>query len=482
VAAVVALAALAAGCAVAPCDDRHPARVQFLSANDVYQLEPDREGRGGLARLATLVRERRAATPWTLFVLAGDTLSPSLHSALFRGRQMIEAWNALGLDAATFGNHEFDWGPEVLRERMAESRFPWLSANVLEAATGRPWGGARRGLVREWGGLRVGLVGLTLPETAVTSSPGPAIRFAPPAPSAEEALQALEPLHLRAAVTHLELHQDRLLARAVPLHVVLGGHDHDPMVHEEGPTLILKAGSDAVNLGQVEFDLGCGGAVLGRRHRLIPVDAGVPAAADVAALVARWREQAERELDVVVTRLPAPVDARESRLRREPAPLGQFLAALMRERVGAQVGLLNAGAVRSREILPAGPLTRRDLRRLLPFDNVVVLLEVEGAALLEALEHAAGRLPRPAGAYLQTAGLDWEVDAGRAAGQRVVAAAVGGRPVDPAGRYRVAVPDYLARGGDGYVMLGRQRVLVPPESGPPLFDLVLEALGRGRLP
>jgi 2',3'-cyclic-nucleotide 2'-phosphodiesterase (5'-nucleotidase family) len=74
------------------------------------------------------------------------------------------------------------------------------------------------------------------------------------------------------------------------------------------------------------------------------------------------------------------------------------------------------------------------------------------------------------------------VDAGRAAGQRVVAATVGGRPVDPAGRYRVAVPDYLARGGDGYAMLGRQRVLVPPESGPPLFDLALEALGRGRLP
>jgi len=108
-------------------------------------LEPV-AGRGGLARVATLVRALRGQTPHTLFALAGDTLSPSLLSTLRRGAQMIEGWNAVGLDVATFGNHEFDFGTAVLAERMRESRFPWLSANVLDRATGLPFGGARRGL------------------------------------------------------------------------------------------------------------------------------------------------------------------------------------------------------------------------------------------------------------------------------------------------------------------------------------------------
>ena len=111
-------------------------RIQLLLVNDVYLLEPV-AGRGGLARVATLERELRGQTPHTLFALAGDTLSPSLLSTLRQGAQMIEGWNAVGLDVATFGNHEFDFGAAVLAERVRESRFPWLSANVLDRATDR---------------------------------------------------------------------------------------------------------------------------------------------------------------------------------------------------------------------------------------------------------------------------------------------------------------------------------------------------------
>src|SRR5439155_674353 len=75
---------------------------------------------------------------------AGDMLSPSPMSTVLRGAQMIAVLNAVGLDGATFGNHEFDFGPRVLRERMSESRFTWLSANVLELGGVRPFGGAAR--------------------------------------------------------------------------------------------------------------------------------------------------------------------------------------------------------------------------------------------------------------------------------------------------------------------------------------------------
>ncbi|HKA61160.1 MAG TPA: 5'-nucleotidase C-terminal domain-containing protein [Methylomirabilota bacterium] len=448
--------------------------------NDVYELEPV-QGRGGLARVATLVRELRRENPNTLFVLAGDTLSPSLLSTLRQGAQMIEGWNAVGLDAATFGNHEFDFGPVVLAQRIGESRFPWVSSNVLDRTTGVPFGGARPWLRRDFEGVRVGVVGLTTPDTAKTSNPGPGLRFDAPLAAARIAVSALGPVDLRVAVTHLPLREDRELADALTLDTILGGHDHDPMLHEQGRAVIVKAGSDALNLGQVEYEIRCG-SVLGRRQRLIPVDDRLAEAPDVAALVQQQAALLARELDTVVGATAVPLDARETATRQQETPLGRLFADLMRVRVGAQVGLLNSGAIRGNRVIPAGPITKRDVRQLLPFSNTVTLLEVSGAALRAALERSVDQLPRPTGHFLQTAGVRFTVDPARPPGQRVGPIEVGDQPLLPDGVYRVAMPDYLARGRDGYSMLAAARVLLAPEDGPGLIETVLAGLAAGRSP
>ena len=454
-------------------------RVQLLLVNDVYEMEPVR-GRGGLARVATLVRGLRRESPNTLFVLGGDTLSPSLLSTLRQGAQMIEGWNALGLDAATFGNHEFDFGPAVLARRIGESRFPWVSSNVLDP-TGAAFDGARPWLRRDFDGVRVGVIGLTTPDATKTSNPGPALRFEAPLTAARTALAALGPVDLRVAVTHLPLREDRELADTLPLDAILGGHDHDPMLHEQGRAVIVKAGSDALNVGQVEYEIRCG-AVLGRRQRLIPVDDRLAEAPDVVALVQRQAALLARELDSIVGATAVPLDARESVTRRQETPVGRLFADLMRERVGAQVGLLNSGAIRGDRVIPAGPITKRDVRQLLPFSNTVTLLEVSGDALRAALERSVDELPRPSGHFLQTAGVRFTVDPGRPPGQRIGAIEVADRPVVPAGLYRVAVPDYLARGRDGYPMLVAAHVLLAPEDGPGLIETVLAGLAAGRSP
>jgi 5'-nucleotidase len=439
------------------------------------------QGRGGLARVATLVRELRRESPHTLFVLAGDTLSPSLLSTLRQGAQMIEAWNALGLDLATFGNHEFDFGPTVLTQRMGESRFAWVSSNVLDRATGAPLGAARPWLRRDFDGVRVGVIGLTTPDAAKTSNAGAGVQFEEPIAAARAALAAVGAVDLRVAVTHLPLREDRALADALPIDAILGGHDHDPMLHEPGRAVIIKAGSDALNVGQVEYEVRCG-AVIARRQRLIAVDERLAEAPDVAALVQQQATLLARELDTVVGATAAPLEARESVTRRQETPLGRLFADLMRERVGAQIGLLNSGAIRGNRVVPAGPITKRDIRQLLPFSNTVTLLEVSGEALRAALERSVDELPRPTGHFLQTAGLRFAVDPARPPGQRIGGIEVDGRPLDPAGRYRVAVPDYLARGRDGYPMLAAARVLLAPEDAPGLIETVLAGLSAGRSP
>src|SRR5260221_1300964 len=113
-----------------------PVRVTLLQVNDVYQFAPvDGGARGGLARVLTLRKQIMSESPHALYLLAGDTISPSVESNTYQGRQMIDAWNASGLDYATFGNHEFDFGPDVLRERMRESHFKWLAAHRDQSRT-----------------------------------------------------------------------------------------------------------------------------------------------------------------------------------------------------------------------------------------------------------------------------------------------------------------------------------------------------------
>ena len=474
---VLAAVGLLAGCA-APCASRESVRITLLSVNDVYVLEPSAEGRGGLARLATRVREIRRENPHTLFALSGDTLSPSLMSALFKGRQMVEAWNLLGLDAATFGNHEFDFGADVLRQRLGESRFVWLSSNVLDRRTRAPFGGARRAWVGEFRGTRVGLLGLTVTETAHTSSPGPDVEFLEPVAAARAAVAEMGGVDLRVALTHLEIARDEALARALPLHVILGGHDHDPMVVRVGPALILKAGADAVNLGRVEYELGCAERPLALRHRLVPITPEIAEAPDVREFVARYAATLERELDQPVGRAEVPLDGREHEVRTRETNLGDFVADVMRDRLGADVALLNGGAIRGNRLLPEGPITRRDLHQFLPFGNVLALLDVPGAALGRALERAVSGFPRPAGAFLQVSGLNFRFDPSRSPGRRVLDVTVGGRPLDPTRAYTVALPEYLARGGDGYPMFSAARALVPPEHGPGLVETLLWEVER----
>src|SRR5215213_8388123 len=105
-------------------------QITLLQLNDVYQISAvDKGTRGGLARVATLRKQIMEKSPNTLFLLAGDTIAPSVASNIFKGQQMIAVWNMIGLDYAVLGNHEFDFGPDILRDRIKESRFTWLATN-----------------------------------------------------------------------------------------------------------------------------------------------------------------------------------------------------------------------------------------------------------------------------------------------------------------------------------------------------------------
>jgi 5'-nucleotidase len=483
-------AGLLAGCAApgAGAPAAAPARlveITLLQINDTYLLEPVDDGRrGGMARLGTLVRRLRADRPHVVFAHAGDLLSPSPMSTVLRGAQMVAVLNVLGLDAATFGNHELDFGPVVLRQRIAESRFVWLSANVREPGTSRPFGGAARDRMVERGGVRVGLLGLTTPETATTSAGGGAVEFADPLVEGKTVAADLRRrgAHLVVAVTHQPMQADRALAGAADVDVVLGGHEHEPLVAEEGKAVITKAGSDARYLVEVRLWLRPDGALVERSWTFHEVSARLPEDPEVAAIVRDVTARLARALDTPIGHTSVPLEARRAPLRTEETNLGDFLADAVRARMGADVALVNGGGIRTDRIVPPGPILRRDVLGMLPFTNVVLKLAVSGARLWEALEQGVARVERAGGGFLQVSGLRMAFDPREPPGRRVRAVEVGGAPLDPATTYTVAVVDWIARGGDGITALRDARVLVDAASGPQLSDVLLDAIAaRGTI-
>ena len=456
------------------------AELTLLHINDVYEISPKR-GKGGMAQLMTLLKQERARAANSLTTLGGDLISPSLLSGITQGAQMIELMNAIGLDLAVLGNHEFDFGDEVLLQRMKASKFTWLASNVLHK--GKPFAGAPATLVRDFGGLKVGFFSALTPETSHLSSPGKHVAFTPVVEAAASSVKALKEqgAHAIIALTHLDIAQDRALARSVRgINVILGGHDHDPISFYEGGTLILKAGYDAHYLAVADLKLEMKKGRRGPKLSMQPAwrflsTSGVTPDAGIATIVAGYEKQLDEKLNITVGKTNVELDSQRGSVRTGEAVWGNVIADAIRASVGAGASLTNGGGIRGDRIYEAGStLTRRDVLTELPFGNVVVLLELSGADLLAALENGVARVEDKAGRFPHVSGIKFVYDPSAPKGSRIVSVSVGGKPLDNSGSYRIATNDYIAGGGDGYAALKKGKVIIGVAGGPLMATVVMD--------
>lgn len=425
----------------------------ILHFNDVYEIEPVDDGaRGGAARVATLIEERQGADPLILF--SGDAFSPSLMSSIFQGAQMVDVFNRLGLDYAVFGNHEFDFGPEVALERFGASEFTWLAANLVESGGDQPYGGASAHALVEWNGVQVGIIGLIGDWFDLTNMGEEAeyVDFVAAGRAAAQELRA-QGAEFVVAITHMYLAQDEQLAQAVPeIDLILGGHDHEPITTVVNGTLIWKTGSDFRTLGELGVYLGNGFSPL-VVPRFLHVDAAVPDEPAMAEVVAGYAAALDEELGTVIGETAVPLDATRATVRTAESNYGNLIADAMREHTGADVAIANGGGIRTDMVYEPGPLTRGDVQAVQPFGNVIMSVEVTGEQLLAALENAVSQVEVGAGRFPHVSGMAMVYDPSRPAGDRVLEVLVAGQPLDPAATYVLAVNNFVAEGGDGFEML-----------------------------
>lgn len=510
----LALALLLPACAARSPRPGQPLELVLLHTNDTHSYAAGMDGygnacvvsadcAGGMGRIAARVRQERRTADNVLALDAGDQFQGTLFFTV-NGWPMLTALdNQVGYDAATLGNHEFDRGCAQLADYIASLKYPILAAN-LDAGPACPLNGLslRPFVVRTVRGVKVGIVGLANPDVRTLAAACPHTRFIGSEEALEKAVSELERQGVRhvIAVTHLGLPADRDLARRVDgVDVIIGGHTHSylgpdssegpyPIVEHAPsgqPVLIVTAKFATEYLGELRITFDAQGVPArwdGAATRLepsIPPDPAVEeTVAACAAPLETFRAQTLGRNDV------AFADGMEA-CRRGDCLAGMIVADAMLDygrAYGATVALTNGGGMRAP--LKRGMITQGDLLSVLPFGNMLVIREYDGARLLAALEHGVADEKGEGPRLLQTAGLRYRFDPSRPPGRRILSAerrdADGtAQPLDRAARYVVVLPSYLAQGGDGYTMLTEGTIVAAPD---PMDADIVSAYIKARSP
>ncbi len=410
---------------------------------------------GGLINLASLVYAERARDPDRTVVLdAGDSFQGTFVSNSTQGALVMAAMNLMAYDAWTLGNHEFDWGQDVLRTRISQAEFPVLAANVLDSASGQQWDPTVPFTIVQAGRLRVGILGLTYPDTPTINRPQnvSGLRFLPAAEATRLYLPDLEAqADLVVVLSHLGYDGDRALAASVDgIDVIVGGHSHlfieQPRVVNS--TLIVQAGAKGEVLGRLELTVDIATGEIqeySRRQVLLPVSNAVSTVSqDVKRLVDEAMVKAADTLNQPIGATAAPLEPQ----RAGEFALGNLIVdAMLAADIDGQpadIAFHNNGGIRAS--LPMGSISFGQLYEVLPFDNQLMAMDLTGVQILQILEHSVA----DRAGSLQVAGMAFTFSMSRPVGQRVLEATVAGQSLNPARLYRVVTIDYLASGGEGY--------------------------------
>lgn len=458
-------------------------RVTVLHVNDVYQFTPvDGGTRGGLARLLTLKKQIKEENPNTIFTLGGDTLSPSVETRTYRGAQMIDAWNMVGIDYAVFGNHEFDLKTDVLLERIKESRFQWLGANVFDTRTNKIFAGTPPFIIKDFNGVKIGIIGLLLPQTKQTSSMEASLMVRDYCETAKEIVPKMREAGAKAIIglTHLFMYQDKDLAKCADFDLILGGHEHTLLQSSSNRTPIFKMTADARELGRFNLNFNAKTKQLESIDwEIIPVTDKIAAAPEFAAVFDKYKDLLQK-LAEPVGATAVELDALSLSNRTRETNIGNFIADSFRNAAGADIGFVNGGSIRADITYNPGVLTKRDVLSILPFNNAVIKIELTGKLLREVLEHGVARSggeENEPGRFPQVAGMTFTFDPRKAAGQRITKITVGGKPLDENKTYTLATSDFLVtNGGDGYVMFKEAKVLIKAEMAPKDSEILENAI------
>ena len=354
--------------------------------------------------IAAAVAEARAGADNSLLLHAGDVISPSVLSSLDKGAHIIDLMNHLGIDAFTPGNHEFDFGPDVLEQRMAEATFPIVSSNIRTGAGELP-GFAAEHLIVDLGSVQVGIYGLTSDDTLEKSSPGDwTFEDTIATGQAMRAKLTDAGADLVIALAHTSFSEDLALAGNGAADIIATGDDHDLFLHYNGKRVIMEGNAQGENIPVVDLAMEWDDDDLEWEPSFTVMQPSGEDA-DMAAKVADYEKALDEALSEEIAVLGADVDTRRASVRTMETNFGNAATDAMMMVTGADIGMTNGGGIRGDKVYDAGSvMTARDVFAELPFGNKTVVLAMSGADVMAALENAVSKIEDTSGRFMQVSG------------------------------------------------------------------------------
>lgn len=438
-------------------------QLEILTVNDFHGALAENGKNPGAAKLAEYLLEARAQNPdGVLLLSAGDMFQGTPDSNLLYGKTVVDIMNYAKFDAMTLGNHEFDWGIDVLKQRIAQANFPYVCANVIDKRTGKPVDFAKPYVLLQRNGVKIGVIGIATPETAYKTNPRvvSGYIFADPVKVVNTLVPEIkrQGADVIVVLSHLASWMEgndaidgdaaMLALQAGGIDAIVSGHSHKMVYGKVNGIPIVQAYYNGRAVGKIELTYNRSSHQVESSAvsvTTLPYD-GLTADNQVQLML----EKAQAEIAPVKNVKVGQTARALSHDRNEPDEtlLGQWVTDVMRQTAGADIAFQNGGGLRTG--LPQGTITMGNLYEVMPFDNTLYTVELTGQQVMEVLEY--GIMNKKIG-MVQYSGVKVSYNADGPQDGRIVAVTLpDGTPLSPEKTYKVVTNDFMAAGGDGFTV------------------------------
>lgn len=412
---------------------------------------------GGLANLQSLVKATRQANKNTLFLHGGDFLAGSLMSSFDRGTHMIDLLNLMEPDAVAINEREFAFKEDELSLRIQESAFPYININITDPLTGGRFESTEESMCFKLQDIKA-CVFSTLDPLVMENYPPDRISVDPSLELINNKARSLreQGADLVILMASNEEGQLKKLLEKELVDLVLYSNSYEDNVIPVGNGLFVNQGTEQgkAALIKVKFD---GASAIKFDAELVSLNSFEPDP-EFSNKINYYLSALDGIMNTPVGKVTTKITSRREKVRSEEVAFGNLIADALREYYGADIALVNGGSIRGNKDYAAGAeLSRKDIQSELPFDPPSVQFQASGQDILAALENGLSLVEQVKGRFLQVSGMKYSWCPDAPAGQRVGSVTIGGKPIELNKQYTIATSEYLARGGDGFVMFkGKQ--------------------------
>ncbi|WP_164078337.1 bifunctional metallophosphatase/5'-nucleotidase [Alteromonas facilis] len=438
---------------------------------------------GDYAELATLLKQERTSNNNVGFIFGGASLAPSPLASFDSGSHIIDILNLLSPDVMGVTKREFSYFEDELILRSYEASFPLLLSNAIDLYTQEPLDGIYAQLLVSKGNVNLGFISILAPQITEEYLLQ-RISIHSPQSSVERRATVLRE---EGADVIILLHSDAFdfIPDALNKGIIDLAIQSDPnnvvpseqriQVHPNQIT-IDKVGYAAVIDVQIK-DNGQPKALISSELKELASYEPDPS---ILATLEHYQKRLESQLSVSLATVKTPFSTRRNIVRLEESGFGNFIADALRNEVNSDIAIINGGVIRGeREYLANYVFTQQDLLLELPFRARLVVLNVTGEDIKQALENGVSQYADAKGRFPQVSGIRFSFSPNQPIGQRTSKITINNEPIDLSKTYVVATTDYLHNGGDGYTMFKQyKRDFEKAPTSPLIADIVARTIKR----